>query len=65
MSKELLDAITGEKADTVKILLELPETDVNYQDEDDMTALHYAAMSNNSEIIRQLLEKGADVTKKK
>ncbi|MCF6767592.1 ankyrin repeat domain-containing protein [Thiotrichales bacterium 19S11-10] len=64
MSKALLEAVLEKELNTVKRLLQLPEIDINYQNEDGETALHYAAENNNPEILDQLLEKKADVSKK-
>lgn len=58
----LQQAISEEKLDVVKLLLD-NGVDVNYRVEDeDLTSLMYAINTGNSELVQLLLENGADVT---
>jgi ankyrin repeat protein len=56
-------AVSNMKTDTAKVLLE-HEADVNVRANDGSTALILAASSGDSEIVRNLLSKGADVSAK-
>lgn len=43
------------------MVLEQPECDINYQDSEGQTALHYAIILENEALIEYLVKKGADV----
>ncbi|MET0074062.1 MAG: ankyrin repeat domain-containing protein [Candidatus Thiodiazotropha lotti] len=57
----LQEAVSEEKGEAVKLLLE-NGVDVNYRvSEEDLTPLMYAINTGNQELVKQLLEYGADV----
>ena len=56
----LVDAVMRSDRDAVKSLL-LQKVDVNATQPDGMTALHWAARSDDLEIVRLLIARGADV----
>ena len=56
----LLRAVENGYLETATILLALPKTDVNAQDEYDNTALHHAVSSANVAMVRLLIDNGAD-----
>lgn len=56
----LLRAVENGYIETTTILLLLPKTDVNAQDEYDNTALHHAVSASNVDMVRLLLSHGAD-----
>ena len=46
--------------DTVRYLLGLPEVDLNHQDSNNHTALHYAVQKKQSDVVQVLIDAGAD-----
>lgn len=56
----MLRAVDNGYLNTAGILLALPDTDVNAQDEYDNTALHHAVSSGNRDMVELLLSKGAN-----
>ena len=56
----LLRAVENGYIETASILLTLPDTDINAQDEYDNTALHHAVSSINIPMVKLLLTHGAD-----
>lgn len=56
----LLRAVDNGYLNTAEILLSLPDTDVNAQDEYDNTALHHAVSGRNREMLKLLLSNGAN-----
>lgn len=56
----LLRAVENGYIETATILLLLPSTEVNAQDEYDNTALHHAVSASNVHMVRLLLSHGAD-----
>ena len=47
--------------ETVRYLVGLPEVDVNHSEEDNFTALHFAAQENHPEVVKVLIDAGADI----
>ncbi len=56
----MLRAVDNGYLNTAGILLSLPDTDVNAQDEYDNTALHHAVSAGNRDMVALLLSKGAN-----
>lgn len=56
----LLRAVSNGFEDVTTLLLSLPETDVNAQDEYENTSLHHAVSMKNHSMIKLLLSHGAD-----
>lgn len=56
----LLRAVENGYIETATVLLQLPNTDVNAQDEYDNTALHHAVSSVNLAMVKLLIAHGAD-----
>lgn len=56
----MLRAVDNGYLNTAGILLALPDTDVNAQDEYDNTALHHAVSAGNRDMVALLLNKGAN-----
>ncbi len=56
----LLRAVDNGYIDTARLLLELPDTDINAQDEYDNTALHHAVSAGDRSLVELLLSFGAD-----
>lgn len=56
----LLRAVDNGYLNTARILLSLPDTDVNAQDEYDNTALHHAVSAKNTEMVKLLLAYNAN-----
>ena len=50
--------------DTVRYLVGLPEVDLNHQDRDKCTALHFAVQKKHSEVVEVLIDAGADIDRK-
>lgn len=55
----MLRAAENGNLHSVRLLLDLPDTDINAQDEYDNTALHHAVAAGNVPMIQLLLSKGA------
>ena len=53
-SAELIDAVFN-NIEKLKLLLAVPGVDVNIQDEDGETAVHFAARENNTEALKLLI----------
>ena len=47
--------------ETVRYLVGLPEVDVNHSEDDNFTALHFAAQENHPEVVKVLIDAGADI----
>ncbi len=60
-NQEFFSAIKAGALDSIVEFLERDPTLVEQRDEDGATALHYAAMHGHREVVRLLVEKGADV----
>lgn len=56
----LMRAVSGQKLEVVRILLDQKSLRINAKDDQGETALHYAAASGSKEISRLLLTRGAD-----
>ena len=63
LSYLLLDGCYNDNLDIIKECLS-KGCDINFQDYDKRTALHIAAEENKKDIIKFLIENGADVTLK-
>ena len=50
--------------ETVRYLVSLPEVDVNHSEEDNLTALHFAAQENHPQVAEVLIDAGADIEAK-
>ena len=55
-------AVDGDQPEVLSFLLGVAGIDVNVVDGQGQTALHYAALCNNEEMVKQLLEAGADAS---
>jgi ankyrin repeat protein len=55
-------ALHAKTIETITLILENKQVDINHRDELGRTALHYAIEKKNVEIVRCLVEKGADPT---
>ena len=60
ISEQLITAVKHNKIKDVKIILLLPDININLRDTKGYTALFIAAITNNIDIVRLLLENGAD-----
>ncbi|CAB3386911.1 Hypothetical predicted protein [Cloeon dipterum] len=60
----LLLACKHNKWDVVDILLSREDIDIGSEDQKERTALHWAAASGNLDVVRRLVERGADLTLK-
>ena len=60
-TNNIIEAIQNGNADQVKSLLEAQPEVVNTTETNGYTALHLAAQQGNGEIIKLLLEHGADI----
>ncbi len=58
----LMRAVENNHESVVSVLLSLPDTDVNVQDESDNTSLHHAVSAGNVSMVQLLLEHGASAT---
>ncbi len=56
----LMRAVDNQHTDSVKILLSQGQAAVNFKDESDNTALHFAVANKQSSVIKLLLHHGAD-----
>jgi ankyrin repeat protein/ribosomal protein S13 len=61
VNKELIDAARNGNMDKVKELLGAG-ANVNYQDEDKLTPIMYAIVSEHLDIVKELIARGADIT---
>ena len=60
----LIIAASNGHTDTVRYLVGLPEVDLDQQDSDNHTALHFAASRKHSEVMQVLIDAGADIETK-
>ena len=58
----LMRAVENNHESVVAMLLSLPDTDVNAQDESDNTSLHHAVSAGNAAMVQLLLQHGASTT---
>ncbi len=58
----LMRAVENNHESVVAVLLSLPETDINVQDEYDNTSLHHAVSAGNFAMVKLLLQYGASIT---
>lgn len=56
----LMRAVENNHEAVVAVLLSLPQTDINVQDEYDNTSLHHAVFAGNAPMVQLLLQHGAD-----
>jgi ankyrin repeat protein len=56
----LMRAVQNDHESAVRLLLSLPDTDINARDEYDNTPLHHAVSAGNPVVVRLLLDHGAD-----
>ena len=61
LSDTLIISIIDRHTDEAKHLINDPKINVNYRDSDGYTPLLVAAIRNNTEIAKLLIEKGADI----
>ena len=50
--------------DTVRYLVGLPEVDLNHQDSNNCTALHFAVQEKHADVVEVLIDAGADIETK-
>ena len=50
--------------DTVRYLVGLPEVDLNHQDSNNFTALHFAVQEKRADVVQVLIDAGADIETK-
>ncbi len=58
----LMRAVENNHESVAAILLSLPKTDINVQDESDNTSLHHAVSAGNVSMVQLLLQHGADAS---
>ena len=61
----LIDMYQQKKTDVADILLTFDNIDVDFENKENKTALHWASQNGMLEIVQKLIEKGADLNKQK
>ncbi len=63
INKQLIESIKSKKLDQVKSLIEVG-ADINFKDEQNVTALMHAAYIGSTDIVKILIEAGANILEK-
>ena len=60
----VMSAVHDRHTETVRYLVSLPDVDVNHEENDSFTALHFAVQEGHHDVVEVLIDAGADIEAK-